>query len=238
MSSAVAAARSAAGAGFTATIDNVLSGSGELIKTDQGTLVLNGANTYSGGTLLSEGTLAISSDANLGVASGMLGFDRGTLATTADIVTARAIGILNEASFVPSSGTTLELDGPISGVGGLIGSALAVDMTGAEIKAFLSGKTVYLESTAASASGTPGQSVIYWAEDGTALFKTPTGAIMHGTWEVKGNTNCSVWKERPNTACVRYDKTGDAISAIDAVSGQVRAKVLKTAPGNAEKLAP
>jgi hypothetical protein len=33
-------------------------------------------------------------------------------------------------------------------------------------------------------------------------------------------------------------KTGDAVTATDAVSGQVRARVVKTAPGNAEKLAP
>ena len=67
-----------------------------------------------------------------------------------------------------------------AGAVGLVGSAFAADMTGAEIKAFLSGKTAYLETTAASATGTPGQGVIYWAEDGTALYKTPTGAIWHG----------------------------------------------------------
>jgi hypothetical protein len=106
---------------------------------------------------------------------------------------------------------------------GLIGSALAADMTAAEIKAFLSGKTVYLETTAASASGAAGQGVIFWAEDGTALYKTPSGAVMHGKWEIKGNTNCTDWKERPNTAYVRYDKTGDAITVIDAASGQTRA---------------
>jgi hypothetical protein len=126
----------------------------------------------------------------------------------------------------------------MTGVVCLIGSALAADMTGAEIKAFLSGKTVYLEATAASASGQAGQGVIYWAEDGTALYKTPSGAILHGKWEIKGNTNCTEWKERPNTACVRYDKIGDAVTVVDTVSGQVRAKVVKTAPGNAEKLAP
>jgi hypothetical protein len=124
-----------------------------------------------------------------------------------------------------------------TGVGSLIGSAIAADMTGAEIKAFLSDKTVYVETTAASASGQAGQGVIYWAEDGTALFKTGSGTIMHGKWEIKGNTNCPEWKERPGTACVRYDKTGDAVTVIDAASGQVRAKIVKTAPGNAEKLA-
>jgi hypothetical protein len=125
-----------------------------------------------------------------------------------------------------------------TGLVGLFGSALAADMTGAEIKAFLSGKTAYLETTAASASGTAGQGVIYWAEDGTALYKTPSGTIMHGKWEVKGNTNCTDWKERPGTGCVRYDKAGDTVTVIDAASGQTRAKIVKTAPGNAEKLTP
>lgn len=125
-----------------------------------------------------------------------------------------------------------------TGVVGLIGSALAADMTGADIKAFLSGKTAYLETTAASASGVAGQVVIYWAGDGTALYKTPSGAMMHGKWEIKGNTLCTDWKERPNTGCVRYDKNGDTLTVIDAASGKNRAKIVKTAAGNAEKLAP
>ena len=125
-----------------------------------------------------------------------------------------------------------------AGVVGLIGSALAADMTGAEIKTFISNRTFYLETTAASASGKAGQGVIYWAADGTALYKTPPGPIFHGTWEIKGNTNCVDWKERPGTGCVRYDKVGDVITVIDAASGQARAKVVKTAAGNAENLKP
>ncbi|MBO0755542.1 MAG: hypothetical protein J2P54_06750 [Bradyrhizobiaceae bacterium] len=126
----------------------------------------------------------------------------------------------------------------IIGTSALGGTVFAADMSGAEIKAFLAGNTVYLETTAASASGQTGQSVIYWGTDGTALYKSPSGTIMHGTWEVKGNTNCAVWKERPIMGCVHYDKTGDTVTVIDVASGQVRAKILKTAPGNAEKLAP
>lgn len=125
-----------------------------------------------------------------------------------------------------------------AGVVGLVGSALAADMTGAEIKAFLSGKTVYVETTAASATGKAGQGVVYWAEDGTALYKTPTGVIWHGKWEIKGNTACTDWKEKPNNPCLRYDKTGDTVTAINAVNGQIRGKVVKTAVGNAEKLTP
>jgi hypothetical protein len=126
----------------------------------------------------------------------------------------------------------------ITSVVGVIGSAAAADLTGADIKATFSGRTAYLGTTAASAAGVAGQVVIYWAEDGTALYRTPSGAIMHGKWEIKDNTNCTEWKERPGTGCVRYDKTGDVITTIDVASGQVRAKIVKTAPGNTEKLAP
>ena len=125
-----------------------------------------------------------------------------------------------------------------TGLVSLIGATFAADMTGADIKALFSGKTTYLETTAASGSGTAGQSVIYWAEDGTALYKTPTGAMLHGKWEIKGNTLCAEWKERPNTGCIRYEKTGEVVMAFDAASGQLRAKIVKAVPGNAEKLVP
>jgi hypothetical protein len=125
-----------------------------------------------------------------------------------------------------------------AGTIGLITTALAAEMTGADITAYLSGKTAYIETTVASGSGAAGQAVIYWASDQTARYKTPSGAMMHGTWETKGNTLCPQWRERPNTGCIRFEKTGDAVTAFDAKSGELRAKILKTAPGNAEKLAP
>ena len=125
-----------------------------------------------------------------------------------------------------------------TGTIGLVTSALAADMTGAEITTYFSGKTAYIETTAASGSGAAGQSVIYWASDGTALYKTPSGPMFHGKWEIKGNTLCVEWKERPNTGCIRYDKMGDTVTAFDAKSGELRAKILKTAMGNVEKLAP
>ena len=119
----------------------------------------------------------------------------------------------------------------------LIGNAIAAEMTGPEIKQFLSGKTVYLELTATS-SGGAGQGVIYYAADGTALYKTAKGALWHGTWAIKDNTACTDWKEFPNNPCSKYDKQGDAVMQINAVTGQPRGKILRTADGNAEKLAP
>ena len=117
-------------------------------------------------------------------------------------------------------------------------SAHAADMTGAEIKAFLAGKTAYLETTAASAGGQAGQVVIIGAMTARRSTRRLAGGVMQGKWEVKGNTNCTEWKERPDTGRVRYDKTGDVVTVVDVNSGQVRAMILKTVPGNAEKLGP
>jgi hypothetical protein len=55
---------------------------------------------------------------------------------------------------------------------------------------------------------------------------------------MKGDMLCTEWKQRPSTPCGRWDKTGETVSIIDSATGQTRAKVAKTAPGNAEKLAP
>jgi hypothetical protein len=120
----------------------------------------------------------------------------------------------------------------------MLGSAIAADLTGAEIKELITGKSVYLETTAASVTGSPGHGVIYYSADGNALYKTPKGVMWHGTWVIKDNTACVDWKEQPNNSCVKYDKQGDTISIVTATTGQTRAKVVKIVPGNAEGLAP
>jgi hypothetical protein len=120
----------------------------------------------------------------------------------------------------------------------LIAPAAAAELTGSEIKDMISGKSVYIQTTAGSVTDTAGQGVIYYALDGSALYKTPKGVMWHGTWAIKGNTNCSNWKEVGKVACSKYDMQGETISIIDPENGLVRAKILKTAPGNAENLMP
>jgi hypothetical protein len=73
-----------------------------------------------------------------------------------------------------------------------LGTAAAVDMTGAEIQALISGKTGYVETGAGSVTGTVGQGAIYSGADGNGLYKTPKGPIWHGSWSIKGDLYCSV----------------------------------------------
>ncbi|EHP6745973.1 autotransporter-associated beta strand repeat-containing protein, partial [Salmonella enterica] len=48
------------------TFDNVISGSGQVVKSGDDTLTLSGSNTYTGGTLISDGTLVATSVDALG----------------------------------------------------------------------------------------------------------------------------------------------------------------------------
>lgn len=104
---------------FTTTLDSVLTGDARLVKTDAGTLILNGANTYIGGTFIRDGVLQVASDAALGASSGALEFGFAALRTTASMESARAISIDTGATLLPTAGTTLTLSGAISGSGAL-----------------------------------------------------------------------------------------------------------------------
>src|SRR5262249_16838527 len=54
------------GDGSDTTFSGTISGSGRLVKVGEGTLTLSGNNSYTGGTLLNEGTLAVGSSRALG----------------------------------------------------------------------------------------------------------------------------------------------------------------------------
>jgi fibronectin-binding autotransporter adhesin len=80
------------GSAFSATIASALTGDGTLDKTDLGTLVLTGENSYSGGTRVSAGTLQIGDGGTTGslvgdVANeGVLAFDRSDAGTFAGVI--------------------------------------------------------------------------------------------------------------------------------------------------------
>ncbi len=108
------------GTASSTTIESVISGvGGSIVKQGSGTVVLSGANTFTGGISLNAGALQISADANLGAATGSLALGSGTtLSTTASftIPSTRAISIASSATFEPNAlAVTTTVDAAISG---------------------------------------------------------------------------------------------------------------------------
>jgi outer membrane autotransporter protein len=85
-----------AGAGDTALIGSVLTGDTRLVKDDLGTLILTGANTYSGGTTIAHGTLQLGNGGTAGSITG---------------------DIENNGALVFNRSDALNLGGVISGAG-------------------------------------------------------------------------------------------------------------------------
>ncbi len=104
--------------GVTATIASAITGSGGLVKTDAGTLVLSGTNSYTGGTTIRGGTLSVSRDAHLGAAGGGLTLDGGTLRSTIGFTTARNVTLRAGGGTIDADGG-LVINGVVSGTGGL-----------------------------------------------------------------------------------------------------------------------
>ncbi len=109
--------------GTTTTLSGPIGGTGSLVETGGGTLVLSGTNTYSGGTSVLSGVLSISSDANLGASSGSLEIGSNgalaTVATTATLTGARGVQLNGAATIDVAAGTTTTLSGAVSGGGSL-----------------------------------------------------------------------------------------------------------------------
>ena len=162
----------------TASLSNfagTIQGSGGLIKQGTGTLMLTGQNSYGGGTTINAGTVSISSDGNLGNASGGVTLNGGALQTTANLASARSITLgSGGGTFSPDTGTKLTLSGPIGGAGGLT-------MAGAGTLA-LAGANTYAGGTAVTA----GALLLENASLASGVT-VGTGAIFGGTGTVTGN---------------------------------------------------
>lgn len=104
----------------SAVVETEITGTGGIVKTEAGTLILSGQNTYQGDTTISGGTVQAAEDANLGAASGGLGFNGGILATTAGFDSGRTVSLSGSGTFDVADGTTLDLAGTVSGTGDLI----------------------------------------------------------------------------------------------------------------------
>ena len=98
-----------------------IGGAGGLHKKGAGKLVLAGANTFSGGLLISGGALEAAADNNLGANSGAIGLDGGTLefGGVFSLSASRPIQLLSGGGAFDTGGHTITVANVIGGEGGL-----------------------------------------------------------------------------------------------------------------------
>src|SRR3546814_18197290 len=97
----------APGAAYTATIESQIIGTSELVKTDLGTLILAGHNSYSGGTAVNTGTLLVTGDQS--AATGVTRVGPATLGATGPM---RAAVIILCGKLAPSNTGVGQLNTP------------------------------------------------------------------------------------------------------------------------------
>lgn len=171
----------------TALIDGQVGGSGRLEKTGAGTLVLAGNNNYSGGTALSAGTLIVRN--NNALASGALDLASGTTlsADTLDVQLSNSVTLSGMANVSADNGTTLSLNGSLSGTGGLVkigeGSLVLGGNNSQQGNTELNRGTLVLGSNTALGAGTLN------TFNGTSLDSTPGGVQVSSNVAISGTLN-------------------------------------------------
>jgi outer membrane autotransporter protein len=168
------------------TYAGLITGTGAVEKTGAGVLTLApaapGGNTYSGGTIITEGTLAIAADNAIGAATGPLTFNGGTLRYDAafNLSASRAISITPAGGTIDTNGQTTTIAQGITGLG-----ALTVDGPGNLI---LTGASTYAGGTTINtgarvqlgAGGTTGSITGNVLNNGTLAFSRSDIAIFAG----------------------------------------------------------
>ncbi len=186
------------------TYSGVMSGTGGFIKYTGSTLILSGANTYTGSSNINAGRIQVSADNNLGAASSVVNINGGILQYGAGFTSARAVTLGGSNGTIDTNGFSSTLSGVVSGIGSLTKTgAGTLIMTGTNT--YSGGTTVSAGSLWTTTASLPGNvtnnaSVNFFQNNngtyngvmsGTGtLFKNGTGAVtLSGTNTYTGGTS-------------------------------------------------
>ncbi|KQZ79330.1 hypothetical protein ASD55_01010 [Rhodanobacter sp. Root561] len=149
-----------AGAGYKATINSSLAGDSTLVKTDAGTLVLGGTNTYTGGTTLSSGTLQIGNGGTTGSITG---------------------DVTNNGALLFNRSDDIIFNGIVSGSGSLMQAGTGrLTLTGANT--YTGGTTISQGTLQIGNGGAIGSIVGNVTNNGTLVFDHEAFSMYTGTY--------------------------------------------------------
>ncbi|WP_160113694.1 autotransporter outer membrane beta-barrel domain-containing protein [Phyllobacterium salinisoli] len=226
------------------TLGGELSWTGRLIKEGAGTLILsNTGNSYSGGTVLNDGTLSVGFDCNLGCGGGTLGaltFNGGTLQSTRTMTSSRSVTVdVGGGTFLTDPNGDLTISGPVAGSGPLFkdgGGTLTLTGSGSGFTgsttvsdgilyadASLGGTMHVASGGQLGGYGTVGTTTI--ADGGTLLGRQGERLTINGDLNLSGASNVDVLLGAPETASdpglfkVTGDLTLDGLLNIESSGG-------------------
>jgi uncharacterized protein with beta-barrel porin domain len=213
------------GAGNTYTIVNSIADEagnggnpanmGSLVLSGGGTLVLSAANTYKGGTTLTDGTLVVGNSSALG--SGTLSMANGTalsFVSGSGVNIANNITVAGDPTFVTTPGTPQTISGTISDATGPTPGDVVVNGGGALT---LSGQNTYSLGTTISGSGTtvvvtnstPGTS----SSIGTGALTLDGGVLQAGANNLSFNNGIAL-----NSTGGTIDANGNSLTWTGAIT--------------------
>jgi autotransporter-associated beta strand protein len=203
-------------AGYSPALQGSLSGPGGLIKADSGALSLNAANTFSGTTLVTGGTLSLANSGALQESTldtsggGKLNF--GSAATLGGLTGPGALSLGSAAVSVGNNNSSTSYSGAMSGAGSLakIGSGV-LTLTGSNTYTggtSINSGTLLLDF---SAAGAPAGNIINFSADSSAL------TLGGGTLAIQGITSGGTSSQQFNgltlaadASTIRLNKNGNA----------------------------
>jgi outer membrane autotransporter protein len=176
------------------TYTGLISGTGSVVKLDSGTLTLlpstPGGNTYSGGTFLNAGVLAVGADNALGAPTGGLTFSGGTLQLTNsfNLAATRQITLNAPGGTIDTNGNNTTISQGITGAGQLakLGAGI-LTLTGTS--SYSGGTTIAAGTLQLGNGGTSGSIVGNVADNGTLVFNRSDALTLDGVISGTGTAN-------------------------------------------------
>jgi outer membrane autotransporter protein len=238
----------AAGAGYTATISNELTGAGKLIKTDLGKLVLEGENTHSGGTEVRQGTLQV--DGTIGDvvvgAAGRLGGNGtvGAAVVSGTITGGKSMGVLTvDGDLTMEEGSTLQVKVDAAGNSDRIDVTGMAYLNGGRVATLASGGN-YADQTSYTILSAEGgidgtfadvtsnlaflDAALSYSEKDVQLMLTRNGTIFENVGNTRNQIATGSSVEGLGAGNALYDRVltlsaADARFAFDQLSGEIHA---------------
>lgn len=107
-----------------------------------------------------------------------------------------------------------------------------IQMDGTQLDALMTGNTLYLIEP-----NSGGSIILWYGANGKAMARLPSGGLLNGTWEIKGDLSCIKWSYAPTKdSCSKLVKRNDAFVLLENGTDRLLGTVQKIVPKNVEGL--